>query len=118
MNQHGATRDSSSISRLYLAWILSSTNAREVYSLCCTVAWSRGQTPDAVVMKEVLRVCLCCRLQVFIPGQARAGGKWRISRVCELEDVAYGTAFSSILLHKYQLVNQRQWDVLSLVPLR
>jgi hypothetical protein len=41
-----------------------------------------------------------------------------VSRVCELDDVAYGTAFSSILLHKYQLLNQRQWDVLSLLPLR
>jgi hypothetical protein len=57
-------------------------------------------------------------LQVFIPGQARAGGRWRVSRVCELDDVAYGTAFSSIVMHKYQLHNQRQWDVLSLVPLR
>lgn len=41
-----------------------------------------------------------------------------MSRVCELDDVAYGTAFSSILLHKYQLLNQRQWDMLSLLPLR
>lgn len=60
----------------------------------------------------------CVALQVFVPGQARAGGKWRVTRVCQLDDVAYGTAFSSILLHKWQLHNQRQWDVQSLIPLR
>jgi hypothetical protein len=38
--------------------------------------------------------------------------------VCQLDDVAYGTAFSSILLHKWQIHNQRQWDVQSLIPLR
>lgn len=57
-------------------------------------------------------------LQVFVPSQPRVGGKWRVRRVCELDDVAYGTAFSSILLQQYQLTNHRQWDVLSLLPLR
>jgi hypothetical protein len=38
--------------------------------------------------------------------------------VYELDDVAYGTAFQDIQVHKYQLSGQRQWDVASLLPLR
>eukprot|EP00879_Flechtneria_rotunda_P002735 GHRR01002942.1.p1 GENE.GHRR01002942.1~~GHRR01002942.1.p1 ORF type:complete len:411 (+),score=107.49 GHRR01002942.1:318-1550(+) len=56
--------------------------------------------------------------EIFVPPKAKLGGKVQVSRICELDDVAYGTSFSNIVFHKFQLSNQRQWDVQSILPLR
>lgn len=74
-----------------------------------------------VVCPKLSQVCCVVAtavlaLQVFVPAW-QAGRRWCVSRVCQLDDVAYGTAFSSILLHKWQLHKQRQWDVQSLILL-
>lgn len=89
-------------------------------NLLLSLVWHRKLCVCPERLRQCLPVCLPCLsalCQVFLPAQARGAG-WAVSRVCQLDDVPYGTSFSSILLHKYQLSNQRQWGILSLVPLR
>lgn len=56
--------------------------------------------------------------EIFLPPKSKIEGRYQVARIYELDDVAYGTSFSDILLHKFQLSSQRQWEVAALLPLK